>query len=1134
MGLHFIFGRAGTGKTVRCCQEILSYVKEGRGRKAFLIVPDQMTYRAEYQLAKSFPGRGFTNVTVCGFSRLAYRIFQELHSPVSDALSPLGQQIIVRRLMEEHKGELQMVMKAASHPHFSEELTAFFHQLDMFCVSEGDIASAAEGEGDTPLGRKMKDLSLLYAAYHRYLKEHFSYEGSLFDLLAREIPKSSALRSSRIWVDGFNGMAPQKIRILSALVHTSEEVTVTLQMDRPEEAAENPNFARPYHLFTLLSKEEGHSSSVTLSEDFRFLSPRLKEMARSFFNRRAETSPLKGKMTSPEEGIHLIKAPHKAEEADFISRTILSLVRDRHLRYRDILVLLRNPDSYNDLLERSFRRYKIPGFIDKKHPMNNHPLVVLLDSMVHFLTAESTKKGSGWQREVLFRLLKTSLLPEWQGEEVDRLENYVLSHGIRSWQYHSEWNFRTYRDLDAPAPPLSDKKREKLALANSWRERLISMLDPLADAWKSSLLPKDRCHLLYQWMMKEKIPQSLEAMDRKEELHTNLRPHLQVWRKILSLLDEIVHTAGNDRIEEKDFLSIFEDGLSSLTYSTIPPTLDHVTVTGMDRGYAMEAAAVFIPGAVEGEFPKRVEESGFFTEQEKQKIYRDSRLIFGSDLMEEVHKEQFFTYLALTRAQKVLYMTMPSVTDDRNEAEPSFLVSQLHRLGYAPEPVLLSPPGSGDSSYFANPEQAISLLPSILRQSVPNENSPWTALAAWAKKRGYEKSLENALSGFQYRNEVLPLPRDLAARLFKPQGRFLGSVTRFENYRHCPFRYFLQYGLQIDKRDEGEMEALDFGNYLHAGLHQFGMELKNAKKQWRDASDEDIERISKDIAARLVPKVHYGALHGDGASRYTESALNETFRRSLSSLRKWSQNSAFDTKALEKEFYLHLSGENDTFTLHGKIDRIDTSGKAAAIFDYKTGTPTISLQEAVAGLKLQLLTYLLEVEEEEKDGLLPAALMYIYLSGDVKNLPLVPPGSTPTLPEKDNAAGWILNQPETVKALDHSAGSDDSFLSVKFNKDGSLSKTSTPLLSEEDFRHLLAIVKRNLLNLYRKMENGHISIHPVNYKKQVPCTYCPYHAICRFDPKGPGEGYEYIRLKPDKELKEKLPELAGEKEDSHE
>lgn len=90
-------------------------------------------------------------------------------------------------------------------------------------------------------------------------------------------------------------------------------------------------------------------------------------------------------------------------------------------------------------------------------------------------------ENSGWQRETIFRMLKTFLLPEWQEEEVDRLENYVLSHGIRPWQYHEPWEFRTYRDLDAPPPALSEKEQAELTEVNAWRTRLTAMLDELAE-----------------------------------------------------------------------------------------------------------------------------------------------------------------------------------------------------------------------------------------------------------------------------------------------------------------------------------------------------------------------------------------------------------------------------------------------------------------------------------------------------------------------------------------------------------------------------------------------------------------------------------------------------------------------------
>ena len=59
MGLHFIFGAAGTGKTRRCCEEIRDYVTGKKGRSAFFLVPDQETYTAERMLADIFPGPRF-------------------------------------------------------------------------------------------------------------------------------------------------------------------------------------------------------------------------------------------------------------------------------------------------------------------------------------------------------------------------------------------------------------------------------------------------------------------------------------------------------------------------------------------------------------------------------------------------------------------------------------------------------------------------------------------------------------------------------------------------------------------------------------------------------------------------------------------------------------------------------------------------------------------------------------------------------------------------------------------------------------------------------------------------------------------------------------------------------------------
>ena len=1128
MSLRFIFGPAGTGKTVRCCEEIRKYVTGEKERSAFLLVPDQETYTAERMLAGIFPGKGFMNVTVCGFSRLAYRVFQELRSPVRDALSPLGQQLVVSHILNDHKNELQILAKSASQPHFADRLVQLFHQLDMFCVSETDLATASLQEENTPLGKKLSDLALLYKNYHSFLRERFSYEGSLFDLLAREIPRSDMLRRSRIWIDGFNGMAPQKINIVSALVQTAEQVTFTLQMPDPNTETGCEIFAQPDRLYRMLLQTIGQAESVTLSEYHRYHCPRILSLVSGYFQSPSENCPLpKAQPVTPEKGVHLVAAPDRNGEADFMARRMLTLVRDKGLRWRDILVLLRTGDHYTDALERSFLKYKIPGFIDKKQPVNNHPLVILIDSLIRFLSAESKGNHRGFQRNIIFRLLKTNMLSSFSRDEVDRLENYTMKYNIRYGLWQKPWTFRDYGSPDGEPGALTQKEAEIQKEANVWREKTVTLLNPLRNCWKMTATAKEKCTVLYEWLIEQKIPRTLAARDDEEYEKTKSRPHSQVWKKIISLFEEAVHASGNESMSDDTFFLMLKDGLSSLTYSMIPPTLDHVTVTSMDRGYAAEAKVVFIPGLLEGEFPQKIDDSGFFTESEKQLLWSHAKINLGDNLLQLIGQEQFYAYLALTRSSDALYLSYPESGDDGSRGEASFLFTQLKDRGYYTEYIhALSPsPAEDDPSFFANPDQSLSLLPLILHEGIPPENSRWTALRNWAKKEN-PALLQNKLAGLYYQNTAASLSKEEAKKLFMPKGRFFGSVTKLQNYRTCPYRYFLQYGLGIEERKTGDVDALDYGNYLHASLHQFGARLKKEHRQWRDADDDNIKNMSKEITEELIPRIKSGALHSDMSLQYTKRVLDRTFEDALKRFRQWSRQSGFDTIDLERPFTVRISaGPHDSFTLIGKIDRIDSDGKHVVVSDYKTGRPTVSLNDILNGTSLQLITYLLALsKDKEMKNLLPAAMMYIYLHGSVRPVETVPPDGIPPLKEKDGVNGLFLDDSAVLETLDKEAGHNNSFLPVRYTLKGAVHSAS-PILSESQFESLKIITEEILIRLYQEMQSGDISIYPVKSGTTAACSYCPYRSICRFEPQLEENNFNY--LVKDKNAKHILEEKAA-------
>jgi ATP-dependent helicase/nuclease subunit B len=1128
MGLHFIYGRAGTGKTRRCYEEIIQFMNKNPDRQAVLLVPDQDTYRAESRLAAAFPGKGFAGVTVCGFSRLAYRVFQELHTVTSESLSPLGQQLIISRLLSQHKKEFAIFRNAAGERHFSQSITEFFHELDTYLVTEDQLNGAAEAEGNTPLGLKLKDLALLYRSYHQYLSEHFSYQGSTYDLLAREIPKSSFLAASRIWIDGFNGMTPQEIRIVRALIETASDVTVTLSMDPPSRAGEYTIWNRPERMWSLLAGRDARADGVTLTRAVRFEDPDIAFMAEHAF-----TDPLVRKDSAasrpvtPERGIHLVSCAGRDQEIDEIARRILSLVRDQGFRYRDILVLLRNPDTYTDSISRIFHRYRIPVFINERESMGNHPLIILLRSLLDLITRDQKGHHRGWTRNRLFRFLKNDLLPVFKPAETDALENFVFLHGVRPYHWDREWHFHTPFDLDTDTGDLTSYEEAEQRVMNSYRCRVLALLDPLETAWKNAPTVKEKCTLLYQWMMKQDIPRRMAAWDEAEFQAARLRPHLQVWKKVLAMLDEMVHVAGDDTLSPDDFFSMMEDGLTSLSYSMIPPTLDHVSVASVERGYASEGRAVFIPGVVEDEFPARIDSGGFLTEEEKQRLQNEEQLVLGPGLLSQIYQEQFYIYLSMTRARQLMVLTYAETDRDGKDLSPSYLAKNLIRQGYIHAAETASPvsPATKDTSFLSTPEESLSLLPRVLREGKPADDSIWIPLIQWANESEERKALlKSKLRGFTYTNKTAPLGPDLAGRLFKRRGILSSSISQLENYRHCPYRYFLSYGLRLDERDQSDLDPRDFGNYLHSGLSQFGHTLQRSGRQWRDASDEDIETISETIARRIGPQIKYGLLHSDEAEAYTEKSLLRTLRETLKRLRSWSRQSSFDTAAMEKKFLLTLRAEaGEIYQLRGKIDRVDKSGQFFVVADYKTGSVDISLSDILSGLRLQLASYLLAILKENKpDSLLPAAMVYIYLSGDTRTADQVYPASSPPVPAgKELLRGYFAGDMDVLSLLDHGlrADSDENpVLSIRTKKDGSF-RSGSPVLSLDEIKHLLQEVEMTLGRLAQQILDGNMPLRPARQRgKPSPCTYCLFRSICRFDLKL-GDRYDMIHPQTDKEIK---------------
>lgn len=76
MGLRFIYGKAGSGKSSFCFDEISK--KIDGANKIYIITPEQFSYVQERKLLDTLCQNAVLNAEVLTFARMAYRVFQEV------------------------------------------------------------------------------------------------------------------------------------------------------------------------------------------------------------------------------------------------------------------------------------------------------------------------------------------------------------------------------------------------------------------------------------------------------------------------------------------------------------------------------------------------------------------------------------------------------------------------------------------------------------------------------------------------------------------------------------------------------------------------------------------------------------------------------------------------------------------------------------------------------------------------------------------------------------------------------------------------------------------------------------------------------------------------------------------------
>lgn len=1116
MALKLVYGRAGTGKTEYCLNEIRRELRQSpEGDSLIMLLPEHETFKVEKMLANTPDLGGFTRSYVFGFRRFAHRVLMETGGAIQPQITELGKRLLLTKVLGENSKALKSLGKAARQRNFADTLASMIEEFKSYGIQSEQLSQAVTEMEDSPLKDKLQDLSLVYQGFTAGMAGHYTDAEDCLQMLAERLETSSIVKNAEVWIDGFRWFNPQETAIITNLLKTTKNVTITLCIDdveNPEHQIETSLFNRQWQtrqkLLELAKKLAIPVVEKELTENYRLQgSASLHHIEQNFYR-----FPIR--VIDENADVNIVEAANRRLEVEGIAVDIIRLCREEKYAWRDIAILVRDQESYADILAVVLEDYGIPFFSDSKRRSVHHPLAELLRSAMEAI--------NGWKYEPLFRCFKTDFFGV-KRSQIDILENYVLQFGIRGnrWTMPEDWQFVKRLSLDEDSE-LDEKATEQLAKLNEVRWQVINPLIRFEKRMHDAATVTELTTALYNLLLDLEVPQQLEKWAFAAETQGYLdeaREHQQLWDSVVVLFEQMVETCGEENMKLEEYEAIINDGLEGLKLSLIPPGLDYVTIASLDQNSVANSKAIYIVGANEGVLPKRSRNEGLLTDAERLQM-ASIGLELSPGASADNFAERFLIYSAMTRASNYLWVSYPLADSEGSGLGPSALIGRLREMLHMKhlQSIPLEIVAGTEHRIIAEPRQALSQLLGAFRQHKQKKNlTPiWQDVYNWAlANEKMQPLLKTILAGLFHRDNVEPLPPELAGKLYTTNKRLRGSVTRFERFKACPFQHFAQYGLSLKERAEFRFQAPDLGQFLHAALKSFGDRMQAENRSWGSVGDEEYKAICTEIVDGLAPKLQNEILLSSNQHKHLLGRIKRTVERSIQRLIEFDRVSEFSPVGLEKSFGrgkdalppLEYALDNGyRLEISGQIDRIDSithDGKRYfLVIDYKSGNAYINLIDVYYGLKLQLLTYLLVAQNSAKEMLgeeaLPAGILYYFLKNPhiTANAKLTPAKVMAEINKKLKMPGWVLADADMVQKIDSSFN----FIKVALTSKGTINgNTRNSVKTEEEFFALLNYMDEVLVDTGKQILNGDVAVSPYELDAKQACTFCAYHSFCQFD-----------------------------------
>ncbi|MEA4804453.1 PD-(D/E)XK nuclease family protein [Acetobacterium wieringae] len=1094
MGITMIVGRQSQRLSEEVYRQIGAALDAGK-EKLYLVVPEQFTLGAEEALIKANRLSGLLDVEVLSPKRLENRVLQETGGLTKTYMDSHGKNMLLQKTLGDIQEQLTIYRSSVKKPGFLLNIADLIGELKQNEISPENLEETRKRLNQGIMPQKLGDVIKIYRHFQELLGNDRKDEEDLRNFVCGKIPTAEFLKDSEIWIDGFQNFSAQDYRMIGNLLETATEIHIALPWDP------NP-VARDLEVFHLTATTMDAIKAIGARAQVSFKVEKIS----SVHQKKPELAHLEANLFAyPKlkylEAVHqisLIQCQNTWEEVEMGAHTILELIREEGLSFRDIVVLAGDLDEYGSIIKRIFAQYQIPFFMDDLRAIGDNHLV---EAVVTALEAIQ----SNYRLDDVIGFVKTGFSPISLSECED-LENYALEFGIRGKQWEQEFS------------KISQNSALELVSLNALRVKLITPLAQLKAALKAGQTCQDYTRTLYEFLVTIKTPEKIEALVEQllqEQNYEAMEIYHQIWNILMEVFDQIVETMGSDEVTGEEYLRILKSGFQGYQLGIIPPYRDYVSITDLRRSRSSAFEVLIVFGLNEGKIPGAGSEPNLFSDLERQ-ILGANQIWLQNNRSFQMDQERFLVYDLLTKPQSRLVLHWALADLEGNSQQPSILVSQI--LGIFPTIEIISTLTDGVAAFWnslSTPDATLWHLVNYLRKSqtessaTQQERVMWAEVLDWYQNNpAYRKNIDNMMQALNYAGVSQAMTGTEAAALYGKNLRT--SITRLETHRQCPFSHYVRYGLKPEGRPIYTIAAPEIGTLLHELIDGFFRAVREQQLDLRTLPKIKRDILLEEVLESCLPQIKTNVFNSTGQNQYLGKKLERVGKKSIDILVQQLCAGDFEPQATEFCFEQELSlpdAKLGEVKIYGKIDRLDLYQKDGhtwvKVIDYKTGSKKLGYDDIYYGLSLQLLVYLdgaMTVIPAEE--ILPGGTFYFYVDDPMPRLDFGE-NVQAAINKSFKLNGLLLDDDLVIAAMDHDADAKTSDILPVYRSEFKL--------KQDEFTDIIDYVRKTVIRQIKNIYQGDIKIRPYKKGADYACQYCDYKGICQFDEAISQGGYEVLK-----------------------